>query len=103
MLPPLVAWAGPLVLFMQIPPIPRAWLLNLPLSQGQCMLSPGAGRQGLGCPPRPEVPRLAPHPPWNLQEGVDSFQRGPQCWGLACMACPGSWVSWPPLSSSCQH
>lgn len=73
--PPLVAWAGPLVLFMQIPPIPRAWLLNLPLAQ--CMLSPRAGRQGLGLPPRPEVLRPVPHPPWNLREGVDSFQRGP--------------------------
>lgn len=54
------------------------------------MLSPGAGRQGLGLPPRSEILKLVPHPSWNLQEGVESFQRGPWCWGLASVACSGS-------------
>lgn len=54
------------------------------------MLSPGAGRQGLGLPPRSEILKQAPHPSGTCSKVWKVSKGAPRCWGLARVACSGS-------------
>lgn len=79
-------------MLLQIPPIPGAWPSQQPRNQGPVHAVPRGWQTGLGLASKVTNPETGTTPILEPAGKVWKVSKGaPRCWGLAYVACPGSW------------